>query len=201
MARKTSANASSENPTEALHRLLLNARTDPVEKVLELIAKGARGRTRGLFVESTALMLAVASGFEESSKALLPISNPRALDMDGNSPMISAVVNGELGCARLLARWDPRLARAPDEFGNAPVKIAAMIGHADMVGMLMEYELGARGGMGRLAGAVEGARENQHDDLADWIETAILASREKSVLARTAGRSAESESRRSARSL
>jgi ankyrin repeat protein len=184
-----------DNPSDALYRLLQNAKIEPLDEVKSLLAKGAKERPCGLYRESTPLMLAVARGFEETAKALLPISRPRARDMDGNTVIISAIVNGELGCARLLAQWCPWLARQPDEYANAPVKIAAMCGNAEMVGMLMAFEVGARGGLKRLAEAAEAARDNQHDDVADWIETALLAAREKSVLGRIGTQTVEVESR------
>ena len=60
-------------------------------------------RPKGAIFKTTALMIAAANGRDECVKALLPASNPKALNEDGFNALMLAAGEGCLECVRILA--------------------------------------------------------------------------------------------------
>lgn len=89
------------------------------------LAKTARTpdlRERNMFLSSiapederTALMLAVVAGQVECARALLPVSDPLAVDFDGANALFLAALKGQASMVKLLATPEAASMRGPME--------------------------------------------------------------------------------------
>lgn len=116
--------------------LMLAATSGDLDKVRQLLQKGAIVNARNYY-GSSALMGAAAGGFGDVAKLLLlKGANPNSKSNTGSTPLMFAAKNGHLAVVKLLLQSGAKVNDTDNE-GLTPLMFAVGGGHKDVVTQLM----------------------------------------------------------------
>jgi ankyrin repeat protein len=115
--------------------LLLAASVENAKEVARLLARGASPQARDSARNATPLMVAASHGAAGCVQALLPVSAPLALDLEGRSALDLAAAYGSAACARLLIPCSN--ARAKGLHGRTALMLAADAASPEKVAALL----------------------------------------------------------------